>query len=183
MVEIVPTGSAGQITEFAKRECPCCRETRVMPGHRLTKNCSSEQVDPDLRQPTAPEISDQGISSRKPARAPEQGDRFLFAEVMQGEREENDVVGMFVAEMMNVRAVEVNFGKVGAQFSRDLDRCSLEIDRVDHHFSAVLAREFNHQPRDIAGGRGQIKDAQLVVRPDPAPEEMANQPMAAEVAI
>ena len=42
--------------------------------------------------------------------------------MMQREREEHNVVGILVAEVMDVRAMIADLGKAGAQLPRNLDR-------------------------------------------------------------
>ena len=85
--------------------------------------------------------------------------------------------------MVNVRAMVTDLGEARAQVSRDLDRRRLKIYRVDFHLSAGLAGKRNDEPGNITRAGGQIENAQLVARPNPALKEIADQPIAAEVTI
>ena len=80
---------------------------------------------------------------------------------MQGEREEHDVVGMLVAEMMDVRAMVVDFGKSALNFRAisivDAWKSTASISTC----RADLARELDDQPGNIAGACGEIDDASL----------------------
>ena len=63
---------------------------------------------------------------------------------------------------MNVRAMVMDLGEIGAQRPRDLDRRLLKIDCIDFHLCADLARELDDQSGNITGSCRQIEDAQFV---------------------
>ena len=70
----------------------------------------------------ATELRERYFPARKAAATTQQRHCLIAAEMMQREREEHDVVGILVAEMMDVPAIVADLGEAGAQLSRNLDR-------------------------------------------------------------
>ncbi len=103
--------------------------------------------------------------------------------MMQRERKEHDVVGLLVAEEMDVGAMVTNLRVVAAQLARDLDRRGLEIDRVDLHLGADLTRKIDDEAWNITRAGGEIEYPQPVAWLNPAPQKIADESVTAEVAI
>ena len=114
---------------------------------------------------------------------PEQAHRVFFAEMMERERIENDVVALSWIPFENVRFDKRNFRVINAEFSRDFERGCLLIQRVKLNFRANLARVIDNQSRDVARAGGKIDNAQLIARFNPTANEAQNNRVTAEIAI
>ena len=110
-------------------------------------------------------------------------DGLVGAEVMQRERKEHDVEGLVFTKLVNIRTVILNFRKVGTQLAGDLDGRRLEIHRVDCHRRVGCTSELDNQPRDVSRAGCQIENTQPVAALYPARQKIADQSIAAEVAV
>src|SRR5690348_1280652 len=102
--------------------------------------------------------------------------------MVEGKRTENDVV-RFRFEGQDIVFDKIDFRVGATQPARDRYRGRLLIDRVNRHRGPGGSRVIDDQSWDIAGARRQIENAQLASRPNPAPQKMLDQPIAAEIAV
>src|SRR4026208_1375239 len=85
--------------------------------------------------------------------------------------------------MMDVGAMEADLGKPPAQLARDPDRGARSTNRVNFNRRAHLTGEVDHEARDVARTGCETEASQLVVRTNPAPEEMPHQAVTPKIAI
>src|SRR5438067_10337866 len=102
--------------------------------------------------------------------------------MMEGERTEHDIIPFF-SERQNVAFEEFDLGIIAAQASSDFQSGWLAIDRVHGYLRAGASGKINYQPWNIAGTSRQIQNSHSTPRLDPAPQEMLDQPVAAEIAV
>src|SRR2546430_8614756 len=102
--------------------------------------------------------------------------------MMEGERTEHDII-VALAKRQDVAFEEFDLGIIAAQASRDFQSGWLLIDRVHGYLRTGASGKINHQPWNIAGARRQIQNSHPTPRLDPAPQEMLDQPVAAEIAV
>src|SRR5439155_23719550 len=82
-----------------------------------------------------------------------------------------------------VGAEKIDLGVIAAQLSSNFNGRCLLIDGVDVNGNILSSRIINNQPRDVARPGGDVQNARLPVRLEPALQEISHQAVAAEPAI
>ena len=184
MAIIAPAGLAREMVEFLEGKGALDRDARVVASHRLAKNRGREQIDAEFRKPAPAQIGDQYFPTRKAAATTQQRHRLVAAEMMQREREEHDVVGMF--RRRNDGCPRNGNGSRESRRSAVARSRSLTPENPPRRFPPVAPalRANSTTSRGISPepvARSRMRS--LSSRPNPASEEIADQTIAAEVTI
>src|SRR5438105_3397783 len=139
---------------FAKTERACRRNPGIVLGHWFPVNRRRQQIDPRAERAGAAQIADEHRAARKFAAPPQGFDGIVIAEMVQGKREQNDVVRFGWVPFQQVAIYKSYLRITDIEPARDFDCARLLIDWIDLYLDVPGARPFDHHTWNITGARG-----------------------------
>ena len=183
MLKVFPAGTFREQAKFFEGKRTPHGGARIGLCHRRAKNEGGQKVNTHRREKSAAQVRNQNVFARKNATVAQQSHDIVLTEVVQGERAENNVVGLVVAPFEDISPMISDLGIVRAQSSSDLERGSLLIYRCHFDPRASASCMINDQAGNVARASGEIEDADLIARPDPASKKFGNQRITAKITI